>query len=368
MSYQQILTFIKKHNLKPASQRQLPLFTLSCIAQGYTGLLRQVTGFSYEALAAIGYEKGFFLMLDEDGIAQKTATMVNKLSEVEISNILSQAFNIFNNFNTQITEVENQLNRNPLIYLRTLSQTYPSYTLSIGVYNCFWRFLGNQPENKLSAKLIDILKQNRDIIAKKYPEIEKHLSKCLSTLTSKLHIQADLLSFCTYSELSVLLKKELFLTKLQIKDLSQRKKGYFYSYIEGKKETVTTDLKIINQIKIDYFEYHGDKTKTIKGFCAFPGKVCGKVINLQTLDLNNLPKHDFILVTSMTHPKDIMILKKSKAIITDEGGILCHAAIISRELKIPCIIGTKIATQVLKDGDLVEVDAEKGIINILKHA
>ena len=51
-----------------------------------------------------------------------------------------------------------------------------------------------------------------------------------------------------------------------------------------------------------------------------------------------------------------------QAIITDAGGITSHAAIVSRELKTPCIIGTKIATKVLKDGDLVEVDANKGIV------
>jgi pyruvate,water dikinase len=50
------------------------------------------------------------------------------------------------------------------------------------------------------------------------------------------------------------------------------------------------------------------------------------------------------------------------------GGITCHAAIVSRELNIPCVIGTKIATRVLKDGDLVEVDAEKGIVRLLKKA
>ena len=55
-------------------------------------------------------------------------------------------------------------------------------------------------------------------------------------------------------------------------------------------------------------------------------------------------------------------LKNASAIATDEGGLTCHAAIISRELKIPCIIGTKISTKVLKDGDLVEVDAEKGVV------
>ena len=60
-----------------------------------------------------------------------------------------------------------------------------------------------------------------------------------------------------------------------------------------------------------------------------------------------------------------MAMKKASAIITDEGGIICHAAIASRELKKPCIIGTKIATKILKDGDLVEVDADNGIVGIL---
>ena len=57
-----------------------------------------------------------------------------------------------------------------------------------------------------------------------------------------------------------------------------------------------------------------------------------------------------------------MAMKKAKAIITDHGGMTSHAAIVSRELSIPCIVGTKIATRVLKDGDLVEVDAERGVV------
>ena len=61
-------------------------------------------------------------------------------------------------------------------------------------------------------------------------------------------------------------------------------------------------------------------------------------------------------------------MKKASAFITDEGGITCHASIMAREMKKPCIIGTKIATQVLKDGDLVEVDAQRGIVRILKKA
>mgnify|MGYP001564748046 CR=1 FL=1 len=59
-------------------------------------------------------------------------------------------------------------------------------------------------------------------------------------------------------------------------------------------------------------------------------------------------------------------MRKAAAFVTDEGGILCHAAIVARELKKPCIIGTKIATRVFKDGDMVEVDATKGIVRKIK--
>jgi len=67
----------------------------------------------------------------------------------------------------------------------------------------------------------------------------------------------------------------------------------------------------------------------------------------------------------MTTPYFNQALKKASAIVTDEGGVTCHAAIFARELGIPCIVGTKVATQVLKDGDKVEVDANKGIVKKL---
>ncbi len=73
-----------------------------------------------------------------------------------------------------------------------------------------------------------------------------------------------------------------------------------------------------------------------------------------------------ILVAGQTMPQFMPAIYKAKAIITDEGGMLCHAAIVSRELKIPAIIGTKVATEILKDGDELELDLDKGRIIILK--
>lgn len=68
----------------------------------------------------------------------------------------------------------------------------------------------------------------------------------------------------------------------------------------------------------------------------------------------------------MTTPDYILPMKKAMGFITDEGGATCHAAIVAREMNKPCITSTKIATKVLKDGDRIEVNADKGIVKILK--
>lgn len=106
----------------------------------------------------------------------------------------------------------------------------------------------------------------------------------------------------------------------------------------------------------------------LKGQIAHGGVKRGTVRLLKSSSYDGEFQDGDILVSGMTTPDFIMFMKRAGAIITDEGGITCHAAIVSRELGKPCIIGTKIATKVLKDGDTVEVDAEKGIVKIIIRA
>ena len=104
----------------------------------------------------------------------------------------------------------------------------------------------------------------------------------------------------------------------------------------------------------------------MKGSSACRGRVIGTVKVVKNVeDCEKLQPGD-ILVTVMTFPQYIIALEKAAAFVTDEGGILCHAAIISREMKKPCIVGTEIATSVFKDGDKIEVDADKGIVKLLQ--
>ncbi len=105
--------------------------------------------------------------------------------------------------------------------------------------------------------------------------------------------------------------------------------------------------------------------KEIKGSIACSGLVRGvaKVI-MSSKDQNKL-KTGEILVTSMTTPDFLPSMRRAAAFVTDEGGITCHAAIVAREMQKPCVIGTKNSTQIFKDGDLIEVDANRGIIKKL---
>lgn len=116
----------------------------------------------------------------------------------------------------------------------------------------------------------------------------------------------------------------------------------------------------------EWTKHHEHISDELKGQIACRGCVRGVVrVVSDPHDSRGFQNGD-ILVTSMTRPEFVPIMKQAGAVITNEGGITCHAAIVSRELKIPCIIGTKIATQVLKDGDFVEVDADNGIVRIIK--
>lgn len=111
------------------------------------------------------------------------------------------------------------------------------------------------------------------------------------------------------------------------------------------------------------------KTKNleIKGMVACKGKVEGIVRIIKTQkDLNDFRPGE-ILVATQTQPKYVVVMTKAKAIVTDVGGVTSHAAIISREFEIPCVVGTRNATKVLKNGNRVLVDAENGVVTKLTH-
>ena len=100
----------------------------------------------------------------------------------------------------------------------------------------------------------------------------------------------------------------------------------------------------------------------VKGLPASPGIGRGKVKLIKDISEINLVEEGDVLVTAMTNPDMVPAMRKCAGVVTDEGGRTCHAAIVSRELQIPCIVGAKTATKTLKTGDTVTVDAVRGIV------
>jgi phosphoenolpyruvate synthase/pyruvate phosphate dikinase len=111
-----------------------------------------------------------------------------------------------------------------------------------------------------------------------------------------------------------------------------------------------------------------EKVSEVKGSVAYKGIVRGRARIIYPYgydkaeeEARKLNKGD-ILITTHTQPSMVPLMAKTSAMVSDTGGITCHTAIIAREFQIPCVVGTKDATKVFKDGDLIEVDATKGIV------
>jgi pyruvate,water dikinase len=99
-----------------------------------------------------------------------------------------------------------------------------------------------------------------------------------------------------------------------------------------------------------------------KGLGASPGLVSGTVKIIKEIDELDKVLDGDILVTTMTTPDMVPAMKRANGIVTDEGGVTCHAAIISRELGIPCVAGTGEATRILKENSEITIDGKKGLV------
>jgi phosphohistidine swiveling domain-containing protein len=151
----------------------------------------------------------------------------------------------------------------------------------------------------------------------------------------------------------------------------QLKHRLIYCVIPGVRKSsrqleVLHGQKARKYIKNLYQEQSWGDLKEVQGQVACVGKntlMRGtvKIVNVPA-DMKKMQVGD-ILVSQATSPEIVSAMKKAAAIVTEQGGITSHASIVSRELNIACVIGTKIATQIFKDGDKVEVNTNTGLVS-----
>lgn len=164
-------------------------------------------------------------------------------------------------------------------------------------------------------------------------------------------------------EVCCLLPNELLtLLSLDLDTIRSRKSGFLYVFADGNANISVNEQKITEAKAA----LESEQEQVIRGRGASPGFAKGivKVIT-SAKELSKIEEGD-ILVARWTSPEYTTAFGKAAAIVTDEGGLTSHAAIVSREMRKPCIVGTKVATKLLQDGMLITVDAEKGIVEKIK--
>ncbi|MDB5204652.1 MAG: hypothetical protein JWP09_680 [Candidatus Taylorbacteria bacterium] len=233
----------------------------------------------------------------------------------------------------------------------------------------------NVKEKEFLYKKLDISKSLKSMI--RTSEVMTHLQdnrkdrvlrmntlfyELIEEVAERKAIESHLIFYFTPREVISLFEGE----KIDMDVIEKRsKEGVLSIFANGTYFTIDAELYKKLSWDKNFFKDEGNVTE-IKGSVAFRGIVRGVVEVLRTVEDIKKFKSGSILVANQTTPEFVPAMKKAAAIITDQGGITCHAAIISRELKLPAVIGTKIATKVLKDGDVVEVDANTGVVKIIK--
>lgn len=152
-------------------------------------------------------------------------------------------------------------------------------------------------------------------------------------------------------------------------DAEMKKRFENYAMVVRNAETrLITDPEEIKKLEAEY-SVDVEHTDRIEGRMAcLGGMIRGRAkVCLDKAAIGKVERGD-ILIAQFTTPDFVPAMEKAAAIVADQGGLSSHAAIVSRELGVPCVIGTKNGTRVIHDNDLLEIDAQKGIIKILERA
>lgn len=356
--------FLKKQQWVQILTRDIPFIRLFMVYEAYSQRFKKDIGMNYPTGIGV-LNKGIFNIYRSK---QRLIKFGNDFMALE--NKIRFFEDIWGKLRARKKEVEKsivicekKLKRSRQDDFKTLIECFEATHQSLKI---FWSLQWSPLAIEFSLNTI-----NRQDILQKYKkyfvgirEESQHTTVALEDLLDDIlrmiarvkKLPKDLIFYATPSE--------ILENKIIKKNLIARKKSSILG-AEGPTVIMFVGKKAREIAKYIVSSEEKKKTDLIRGSPAYGGKIKGRVrVLFFRRDLKNLKK-DEILVTPMTEAFYTPYLKKVKAIVIDEGGITCHAAIISREMKIPCVIGARVATKVLKTGDIIEVDADKGFIRVI---
>ncbi|MFA5934856.1 MAG: PEP/pyruvate-binding domain-containing protein [Candidatus Paceibacterota bacterium] len=247
---------------------------------------------------------------------------------------------------------------NFLNFLKIHYRFIPHYLGNLWTPNEFASIKASEDEKNNVLEFCLTLRKSTETIL---PDLEKFLQKIFEFIAQLKKIDKKLLRSISPDEMLLYIQSGV----LPNSNVLEKRYGNTAVWARTTGIELFTDTeatKLINKI------YKADKgLKELRGEVAQKGIHKGIVkIMFSEKDMLKIKNGD-VIVTTMTRPEWVPVMKIAGAFVTDAGSVLCHAAIVARELNKPCIISAKIATQVLKDGDLVEVDADNGTVKIIRN-
>jgi len=227
----------------------------------------------------------------------------------------------------------------------------------------------NEVLKKNIKKMESFKNDGREFLTRFFFGNDAYLNRLLDGLSKKFFIPVDEIRQYAYKELL-----SLFNGERTPKDIIDARSKAFYVLGRGDHAVIVWGDEGLEAIKKFSESKNVEKDGLIKGISANGGKVTGSAYVI-TYDGGNFEsvlqkikdmKQGEILVAETTSPEFMVACQKASAIVTDQGGLLSHAAIVSREMGIPCVVATENATRLIKNGDLLEVDGSQGAVRILK--
>ncbi len=265
-----------------------------------------------------------------------------------------------NHRTVRIMQLMDRLDAKTLIEVNDL-RTLKVATLShITPHFAVKRIADYLPEEVLTQHLaaFTVMRTNSEDV---YPRVERTLQRMSREIATRSRYSEEQLACLTNAEV------EAVLTSGNLPDpvvLTERYRGTALLYYRGASELVSGDQFTALRKRL----ITSSATQSILGMVAYPGIARGVARIVLDPTAPHTFNHGDILVTGMTRPEYLPLMKRAAAFVTDAGGILSHAAITARELKKPCVIGTGSGTTALQDGDLIEVDANQGEIRRIDTA
>jgi phosphohistidine swiveling domain-containing protein len=226
----------------------------------------------------------------------------------------------------------------------------------------------NYPDSKEFFRTFEKFKIDGRVFANKvFLESDSHFVKIVKKISKSFEMDFDAIINYSSDEMVELVENGV---KVEDSVIENRKKAHIVYVVDSK--MYSFEGSEAEEIMKDFIS--SNQGKVLKGTTAMAGKVQGRayVFKLILVNQQNIAKmvedmnEGDVLIAETTEPRIISACNKASAIVTNQGGMMSHAAIVARELKIPCVVGTADATDLIKTGDMVEVDADNGVVKILK--